>query len=373
MKAILTIFSIIILIQTTKSQDLDHLMTRKYINCADIEYNCSFLIPDYYKRGLNDSLNYVLDYWENRCGINDLLYQTKILVDIKNGTFNKNQINNDLFKHLVEYRKRRVNNLKYSGTNWRFYSRDYTNGLYNKFLDSLSTEILNQKNLTEEEEFVTKLYSNKAKLSELDTDDNSNNLFKNQYKSFVDSVKYLPEFTVTFYSGLFIPNQSANILGNNGIFGFGFGGIFNKNSIDLLLDFKFGGPKKGYKVLYKDSLITTNEYVGMYVGFEYGRTLLSINNSEYYLSGGLGGERITAVARDDENDIEPKSLWSPNYSVGLGYRYRYNYKNYASFQFRYQYLDFDNPSGTKLKGNCFTLRILWIISTNTKKSLLQKL
>ncbi|MCU4164118.1 hypothetical protein [Carboxylicivirga caseinilyticus] len=373
MKKIITFFSIIVLLQTANAQDLDHLMTRRYISCPDIEYNCSFLIPDYYQRGLNDSLNYVLEYWENRCGISDLLYQTKTLVNIKNRTFNEKDINDDLFTKLVAYRKRKVNNIFYSGMYSRYYPSDYTNGLYNSFLESLSNDILNQTNLTLEEKFITDLYSNKTKLSDLATDKYAGNRFKNQYEQFVDSIKHLPEFTFTIYSGFFITNQSVNTIGNNGIIGFGFGGIFNKNSIDMLLDFKFGGPKKEYDVLYKNSVITTNEYTGMYVGLEYGRTLLSYNNSEYYLSGGLGGERITAIARDDENDIDPKFLWSPNYSVGMGYRYRYNYKNYLSFQFRYQHLDFDNPSGTKLEGNTFTLRVLWIISSNGMKSLLPKL
>ncbi|MCT4637766.1 MAG: hypothetical protein N4A72_08645 [Bacteroidales bacterium] len=373
MKKIITYLTFISFLYTVNAQDLDHLMTRRHINCYDIEYNCTFLISDYYNRGLNDSLNYVIKYWENRCGSNELLIQTKTLIDIKNRTFNKANINNNLFNSLIDYRKREVYSMRYSGMHMNYYPIDYTAGAYNSFLDSLSTEIRDINNLTEEEKFIVDLYSGKAKLSELKTDRYSSKLLKKHYNSFEDSIKLQPEITYTVYSGLFMPNQSLSVLGVNGIIGIGIGGIYNKNSVDLLWAFKFGGPKEDYKVLHNGSLVTTDKYAGMYVGLEYGRTILTRKNSEFYLSAGFGGERITAIPENDKKDIDAKFLWALNGSAGLGYRYRYNHKNYVSVQLRYQYLDFNNPSGTKLEGNSFTMRLMWVFSSNGMRALLPKL
>lgn len=369
MKRIISIAILFGLIQTIYAQDLDHLMTKRSLNCMDIEYNCSFLIPDYYNRGLIDSLNQTLVYWENRCGENYLLFQIKTLINIKQGLFNDKNVDKAFFDKLVAYRMWNIYYDSYSISNWGYSSNDIRNGLYD-LLDTLTLELEKSSNLTATEGFLINMYLGKSKLYELKSEKYSNIILSNYYTGYVDSILRIPEFTISIYSGVFIPTQSASTLGSHGIIGFGLGGIFYKNSIDLLLDFKFGAPKESYEVLYKDSIITSDVYTGMYVGFEYGRTIYMKNKSEYYLTGGAGGERITAVYRDDKIDKDPKFLWSPNYSIGLGYRYRYDYKNILSIQFRYQYLDFDNPSGSKLNGNSYTIRIMWVLSSNSKRKLI---
>ena len=351
-------------------QNLDHLMTRHFISCQDIEYNSSFLIPSYYRRAETDSLKYILDYWENRCGYNELIFQTRTLLDIKEKKFNEENIDKTWIYRLMDISRNR-RPYPYSPYNWRYYQSNYTNGLFQEFLDSLSTD-LEKENLSETENFLVSFYAGNSKLGDL-KDKYPGSKLNDYYSQFVDSVLRLPEFTLAIYTGAFFPTQSAATLGNHGLLGFGIGGIFYKNSIDLLLDFKFGPPKEQYHFLYHDSLISSDIYTGMYVGLEYGRTILIKEKSEYYISGGVGSERITAVYRDEEKDRDPKFLWSSAYSLGVGYRYRYDYKNSISLQFRYQYLDYNNPSGTRLKGGSYTLRLLWILSSNHMRNLIQGL
>lgn len=372
MKKILSIAILFGLVQTVNSQNMDSLMTKRYLSCLDIEYNCSFLIPDFYNRGIMDSLNFTIAYWEKKCGENSLLFQTKTLIDIKEGLFNDKDINKTFFDKLVIYRKNDIYNSPYSTSHRGYFLYNINSELYD-FLDTLSIELVKTSNLTATEDFLVNMYLDKSKLYELKSKKYSNTILSNYYTEYVDSILRIPEFTFSFYTGIFIPTQSASILGTKGIIGFGLGGIFYKNSIDFLLDFKFGSPKQSYEVLYQDSVITTDTYTGMYVGIEYGRALFMRNKSEYYLSGGVGGERITAVYRDDAIDQNPKFLWSPDFSIGLGYRYRYNYKNILSIQFRYQYLDFNNPSGSKLTGNTYTIRIIWKVSSNAMRKIMPNL
>lgn len=167
----------------------------------------------------------------------------------------------------------------------------------------------------------------------------------------------LPNYTFLLYSGVFIPTQSASVLGNHGIIGWGFGGSLNRNSLDFLINFKFGPPKGSYEVLDKDSLITTNKYRGMYLGLEYSRTLLIRNKSEYYISVGYGAEYLSAFKNEKK---KRKVLVSPSFNLGIGYSYRLNDRNRFSIQFRYKYLDFENHSGTELTGNSYIIKIIWI-------------
>lgn len=373
MKRFLIITLLFSLGQISIAQDLDQLMTKRYISCADVEYNCSFLIPDYYREGKTDSLDMVLDYWSKKCGENNVLFQTKTLLEIENGTFDDKDINRKLFDKLVVYRRTNLYRLPGAKYYWSSYPYSYTGIEYLFFLDSLANEIQNTSNLTTTEDFVIGIFNGDKRLYDLETEKYAGTFLSHQYRRFADSIMRIPEFTFTFYSGIFIPTQSAGTLGPHGIIGFGLGGNFYKNSIDLMLDFKFGAPSNSYEVLYNDSVISSDVYTGMYVGLEYGRTVLIKNKSEYYVSAGAGGERITAVYRDDAINQEPKFLWSPIYSVGLGYRYRYNYQSSLSLQFRYQYLDFDNPSGTQLEGNAFTIRILWTWYSNGMRKILPKL
>lgn len=354
-------------------QNLDHLMTRKYLTCQDIEYNCSFLIPDFHKRNLIDSLNYTIQYWENRCGLSNLLFQTKILTKIEQKTFNENEINKKWINWLIDYQRYNNAILRYSNYGWRYYNIYYPNGLYIDFLDSIANVIASDMKINLTEKYLVNFYLNNFKLKDLRNEEYANSILGKLYNKYIDSIAKLPELTVSLYTGLFFPKQSAKILGNHGMIGFGFGGIFYKNSIDLLLDFKFGPPKSEYEIIYGDSLISTNKYTGMYIGLEYSRSIIKKEKSEFLLTGGFGGERITAINSDEENNIEPKFLWSPCYSVGLGYRYRYNLKTYINFQIRYQYLDFDNPEGTRLTGNSFLFRIILITSSNYQRNLIHRL
>ena len=241
---------------TANSQNLDHLMTRRYVSCQDIEYNSSFLVPGYFQKGEIDSLNYVLDYWQKRCGYNSLIFQTRTLLDIQQRKFNEASIDRSWIYQLMDIS---VNQRPYEASrySWRF---NYTNSLYYGFIDSLARD-LDKNDLSESERFLVRLYSGNANMSDL-KDKYPGSKINVYYSQFVDSISRLPEFTMSLYTGGFFPAKSGATLGNHGLIGFGFGGIFYKNSIDLLLDFKFGPPKEPYNVLYNDSIITSDKYTG---------------------------------------------------------------------------------------------------------------
>ncbi len=188
-------------------------MTKRYLSCLDIEYNCSFLIPDYYNRGIIDSLNYTLVYWENRCGENDLLFQTKTLINIKQGLFNDKNVDKALFDKLVVQRKSNIYYSPYTISYWGYSSNNRKNGLHD-FLDTLSVELEKTSNLTVTEDFLINMYLGKSKLYELKSEKYANTKLSNYYTEFVDSILRIPEFTLSIYSGIFIPTQSASILGS---------------------------------------------------------------------------------------------------------------------------------------------------------------
>jgi hypothetical protein len=66
---------------------IEKLMTKRAINCADILYNSSLLIPTYFHDGKIDSMRLVMKYWEDRCGLAEPLLRAKILLAIRDGNF----------------------------------------------------------------------------------------------------------------------------------------------------------------------------------------------------------------------------------------------------------------------------------------------
>ena len=60
--------------------DPEALMTKRIITCPDILYNASYLIPGYYEKGSIDTLNSVLDFWEQNCGITEPITRCRILI-----------------------------------------------------------------------------------------------------------------------------------------------------------------------------------------------------------------------------------------------------------------------------------------------------
>ncbi len=371
---ILINLSIILLAVNVYSQNLDSLMTRKYISCQDIYLNSSYLVTDYYAKDKTDSLSLVLDYIENRCGKDKLINKYRFLTEIKSGNFNSSLINKSFFNELVMISKMR-HYYYFPGYSYYHYQIDEDPYLMfhqsmNDITDTIANSILENNKTTATENFIVNFYNDNTSLNELKTNTNIDSTLRNYYTDFSDSIKRIPQISAKVYTGIFLPNESAKVLGSHLIFGFGFGTVFYKNTIDIQLEGKFGLDVNDYTVMYNDTITSTDKSSIASFGIEYGRTVFIKDKSEYYLSAGLGAQILTAIASDEEINKKSKTLWSPEITFGVGYRYRYNYSNFLSLQLLWEYVNFSNPDATQLKGNCINIRLSWNFTSNQTNKLL---
>jgi len=357
--------------------NLDNLMTRKYISCEDVRYNCSFLIPDYYQKGKLDSVNLLLDYLEKRCGGIEEIRITRLLFSIQNGTFNEKQINATTFYELMSYNRLKMNTSQFERYGMGFYdwgSSDYLDAFYRNFTLKLANS-LKDKQLTPTEQFFVNFYadSSAVKIGKLlNSNDYAGTLIQQRYKSYKDSVKRIPAGHLGFYTGCYIPLGNNQILGNKLLLGFRFGSKFYKNYLNFCLNAKIGKAKDEYFVMHENQLTKTDVASGAYIGAEYERVLFASKKTAFLCALGFGGENTTAIQADTDADIKSKILWTTNFNGGLGIKHYYGFDRYIGLSASYNYLNLNNKGGTDLSGNALSIRLAYGFSSNWQSDNLYK-
>jgi hypothetical protein len=87
-----------------QEQDLESLMTKQFLTCQDIAYNCMSLIPKFHRRGKDDSVRLVLSYWRNACGANVDNIRMEVLLDLDQNVFSGLYYKDELLEALYGYK-----------------------------------------------------------------------------------------------------------------------------------------------------------------------------------------------------------------------------------------------------------------------------
>lgn len=161
------------------------------------------------------------------------------------------------------------------------------------------------------------------------------------------------------YSGYHRYTGNNELLGGKVPLGLIGGLKLYKNYFNLLLDFKVGKPKEKYEVMYNDTLNTTDTYQGMYIGLEYTRDIITLNNIVCQGSIGYGYSWITAIQGKDKYGSDSKYITSDNLNFGLGIKYNINLYNYIALQGVYNHLAYKNKGGTDLSGDAITIKLIY--------------
>ncbi len=347
-------------------------MTRRPLTCWEVEYNCKYLIPEYYANGKLDSVNILLNYWQKKCrwNNNEIIERARLLLSIQMGTFKEENLKPAVFHQLTDYNRNKVSYKVNRYYNYRYYYRQSTeDSLFDAFINIMAKK-LKTKQLSPAEQLLSRLYSDSA-IVHIDT------MIRNKkfdgtylqkiYKHYKDSILHQPCMEAGLYTGYFNPLGNNKILGNKGIIGVFAGSKSRGNTFDFVLDVKPGSSKGKYNVMYKDSLTATDTCNFFYIGAEYSRALVTTQKSEFYFAFGFGGERLASIHSNDTKKIDGKHFWSPNVSGGLGFKYYYDYRHYFGLQANFNYLNFKNKGGTDITGNAFTIRLIWGVSSNFEK------
>ncbi len=364
MKLFIKILFIMLLASSAYGQvdDVEKLMTRKYISCADVNYNVQFLIPQYYKSGSKDTLNAIIDYWGKHCGNFETIARVRILLAIDDGNFNENIYGDNIIRYLTYYKNfsttDRGSYYLYSGK-FDLFRPDSLD----LFTVSLAKKLLKRTNLTPVERFFLRFYSNDfdGTFAMLKSDDFAGTKIQELY--FKEVKRYDVKFIShgNFRVGAWIPYGNLGHVGTHPLIGFAGGMKYKRLTADLSMAFKFGRSPNVYQVYVNDSIWNTNYFFGGYMGVDLGFDLLQLKRSSLSLLGGVAFDGFDALKVSDQNSNNNinKSLNSLNLNFGLGYKYSINKFNYLGLDIKYNFVDYRNPRGTDLSGNVFTVNLVY--------------
>jgi hypothetical protein len=308
----------------------------------------------------------LLAYWERKCGMNEVIYQTKFLFSILNRTFDDKTLTPDILDEIIQRNSSKKTSNKYFYPSYRHTHYFRPDTAFIQFSTAVGRKALT-KDLTKTEAFLVKSYvdSNQIKLIELENEAYDNTVLQSLYKQYKKKIFQESEFHLALLVGSFSPLGANKLLGNKFAFGTYMGYKFKGNNLGFVLDFKVGANKNTYLVVSQGKAIETKLSTNLYLGMEYGRILKATNKSEFSILAGAGGERMTTVYADKPNNVDALFLWSPNLSSGVEFK-RYYIKSHAfsglrywGLQARFNYLNFVNTGGTDISGNGFSIRLIW--------------
>jgi hypothetical protein len=363
---LLVFLSLVSLTHAQEESELDRLMTRRTLRCEDVSYNSSLLVQKYFQDGKYDSVRVILDYWEQKCGLNEPLLRMRILSSIFEDTFSEDLYEESVISYLLRYKgstgeiSRRVQDPSYLDF-WLWGSLSYRiHPTFNEFTRKLARINLKKVQEGDVRYLLCKFYDHEFDFvfDELKSDRYNHTRLKRYYENEVEKTLSEADGHLGIIGGAWFPQGNTETLGVHPTVGFSLG--FKKKRIlyDLTLIFRFLDSSNRYTIEHKGSIIETKKFFGGYFGLDLGCEAYRDRRNEVDLVIGAGLDGFTAYKnRDDEKDV--KDINSLNFNVGVGYRYYFS--DFATqcigFQVRMNFVDYHNPGGTNLSGNTVSLRI----------------
>lgn len=371
MKKVLWVLFLTAISSTTFGQveNIENLMTRKYISCEDIRLNATDLIPEYYQKGSMDTAYAILDYWDKHCAGDEQATCCRILFAIDSGTFNERMYSNNIIRQFLPIRNDPF--LKWGNDRNFYYNWENIRiqpDALDKFTTDLARELLMRDNLKPTEIFFLKFYSKDYEnvFAMLQTDEFNGTRIQEIY--YAEVQRYIKHviFHGDFLLGVWIPQDNLQTIGTHPSLGFRGGIQYKRLTADASMIFQAGKAPEVYQVYKNDSIWNTDHHFGAYLGLDAGFEMFKLKRSSFNLIGGVAVDLIDVLnVKDAKSNTEiTMTLTSLNLNFGLGYRYYLNQFSYLGLDFKYNAVDFKNPSGTNLDGNAWTINLLYGFTGN---------
>jgi hypothetical protein len=383
MKKLLSLF--LFVIGCTTAQELwaqsgmDTLMKEPAVNCDDVKYNASVLIPQFLREGELESAMEAHQFWTNNCAASEMSnlvgYMLNLLQDGKMDNVTDQELIVTLLNSDLGLQE------EHSGS-YYFYNQTEENiplVSRKRFIDFLTEQAFKFQDTqfpegSKEDIFLKFIKEDRIDAThDLRVNRENNESFQSIYNERATDLLSRQVGLMTLRSGVWVPQGNASVLGLNPVIGFSLGGTFRKmDMLSVVLEGRIGASiSDSLNIMYKDSLITTDYVSGLYVGFEYDKRLLSSKNFRHRLglTLGLGYDHVNVIPEylrgvddgntEDEVDINPrKYLPSINVNVGLSYSYRMTMGSYLGWNARFNYHNYNNKGGDNLTGTSINANVV---------------
>lgn len=363
-------------VTTFAQNNIDRELLIQTPNCESVAYNSSRLIERYFGQKNYDSIRIVFNRWEEFCGTTEPLFRLKVLHQIQDRTFSeewmdKEYIMNFIFLYLDRLDYAKEPNAKQVYERYKIpFGYISLNSNFDDLTVVWAISLLEKNDLQPVERAFCMLYSNQTDVfwQMLKDQKLPGTKLQDVYSEQVLKTKNMIEGNMGFMAGMVIPTGNLNdIVGVKSAFGVQFGLKRNKLQYDLSMVARGGTAKKEYLVQYHGEPKMTDHFSGAYIGLDLAYELKKSKRHELDFLSGIAYDGFDAVAGDPDNDSKAKTINSVNLNFGVGYRYCGKKVNYIGIQTKYNLVNYNNPGGTNLNGNYFSLILTYNMFGNIQK------
>jgi len=365
-----------------EDSEFDKLMVRKRISCFDVEENARYLIPRYYDESKRDSIRYLLDYWEKKCGSVEPVTRMNILLDAEGGGLSSYAATRLTLFNLLEYKRktefiqRHPQAKEAVRDNILWNERIPLNDPFDTFTALVATTSLRNAAGGVDSALLQFYAGNTDSLfHQFNRKLFSPTSFQTMYDSLIDEIEseYTPYFTLSL--GMWSPTGNAAVLGNHPEIGFSLGAMQYRYSIDLTIALKFVNSSDPYVVIHDNVPTTTKHFFGGYIAGQFGYDIVQQREFDISVLTGIGYDGFDAVAASNSYSNDGTSINGLNINVGAGARiYLEEFReSFLNFEVRYNFVNYSNTGGTDLSGDAVTVRLGYNFSSSDKFRLLREL
>lgn len=360
-KLVLVSLITILSIKLSGQTNFDSLMTKKSIQCPDVSDNSSLLFSHYILQNKIDSAKSVLEYWKNKCGINEPVQRAIYLLGLAKGEMLDTLTNDNIlaFLYKYQYRMHTIKELDYTSyyyTNEAFYDFVPIGQEFDIVSINFFKEQLQKQRQGSLEHLLSLAYSANPDtvFSEIDKPEYRTTRIYSKYKERVNIEKNKSQANIAWLTGAWIPMGNLDKLGVHPEAGFQVGFKKKKISYDITLCFKFLNSQQTYEAKRTHSnnaVETTNHFFGGYIGIDVGRDLFSKNKNEVQLLGGFGYDGWDALKEDKARGLRAETVSSYNLNLGLGYRRYLKKAAYIGVRAKYNIVNYRLNNIVNFTGN----------------------
>ena len=367
MKRISLLAIICTLTSLTLAQNFDNLMSKKQIDCRDISYNSSIYFIKYMQENKLDSAKALLQYWENKCGAREPIYRAKILLALIQNEYNDTLLQKGILNNIFNYQSR-MDMIKHSN----YYPYDmYTTYFgfippgqeFDKYTQHIAKSLMQRYKPDQTEYLLTEFYGENCDtlLYKLQTNSYHQSALTEEYGNTLKHYLDLPEYHMSWITGMWIPTGKLNKLGIHPELGFQMGVKYKKMNYDIIMAIKFLNSPNAYyarRTNSDNSLELTNHFLGGHIGIDVGRDLYTNNGHEFQLVGGIAYDGFDALEEDKDRNLNGESISTYNFNIGLGYRYYITNTFYLGLRAKYNVVDYSLNNVIDFTGNPVTIQFI---------------
>ncbi len=181
--------------------------------------------------------------------------------------------------------------------------------------------------------------------------------------------KYYPEYSndpcykgfhLGLYGGAWIPGGQLAKVGRHPYAGVQIGYGSRKLILSLSIAARFLKARHPFTIQKDDSLYNSRHYSGGYFGLDGSYSLFKKGRHQWDAEAGIAVETMQglSIKPPDDNDKITKTLVSPNFNIGTGYKFWLK-DIYIGLDLKYNFLFFNNKNATDFKGNVITVGLVF--------------